>query len=183
MFTRPKHIHRYCKVFALDTLCDVLQTLQPLGWAVYGDSFTDVELTALADYMGTRFSSTGGSLHIESQVIADPCFGAPQTEEYQTTYSYRRGSETVSDTIRSFEPDFKYYDRTGVKRVLNHQDWDVHGPTHVVLPQRLLMSTVPEMFDVNVLFIKEPKKLEMVKTESLKAPIFVCYAEGASDAA
>lgn len=39
------------------------------------------------------------------------------------------------------------------------------------------------MFDVNVLFIKEPKKLEMVRTQSLKAPIFVCYVGGAFDAA
>ena len=35
-----KPIHRYCKVFSFENLCDVLETLRPLGWAVYGDAFT-----------------------------------------------------------------------------------------------------------------------------------------------
>lgn len=182
MFTRPKHIHRYCKVFSLENLCDILQTLRPLGWAVYGDTFSDRELASLADYVGSRFSSTGGSFEVKTYVVDDP-LERPDEPEYQTEYSYQRGHETVSEVISSIDPEFKFYDRQGVKRVLNHQSWDVHGPTHVVLPQRLLSSEVPEMFDVNVLFIKEPKKLEMVQTTSLKAPIFVCYAEGVSDAA
>lgn len=150
-----KPIHRYCKVFSFENLCDVLETLRPLGWAVYGDAFTNAELSALADYIGSRFSSTGGSLKIETEVVGDP-FG---------------------------DPDFEFHDREGIKRVLSWESWDVHGPTHVVLPQYLLSSTAPEMFDVNVLFIKEPKKLEMVRTQSLKAPIFVCYVGGASDVA
>lgn len=182
MFVKPKHIYRYCRVFSLENLCDILQTLQPLGWAVYGDSFTDAELGALADYVGSRFSSTGGSLRVETEVIGD-LFKCRDELEYQTTYSYQRGHETVSEVITSIDPDFKFYDRQGIKRVLNHQAWDVHGPTHVVLPQRLLSNEVPEMFDVNVLFIKNPKKLEMVKTLSTKAPIFVCYAEGVADVA
>ena len=177
-----KPMHRYCKVFTLDTICDILQTLKPLGWAVYGDSFTGVELASLADYVSSRFSSTGGSLQIETEVVGDP-FGDPHSREYKMRYSYRKGSQIVSDTLRSVDPDFEFYDREGVKRVLSWTDWDIHGPTHVVLPQRLLSSTVPEMFDVNVLFIREPKKLEMVKTESAKAPIFVCYVEGVADAA
>lgn len=152
-----KPIHRYCKVFSFENLCDVLETLRPLGWAVYGDTFTNAELSALADYLGSRFSSTGGSLEIETEV--------------------------VGDTIRSVDPDFEFHDREGIKRVLSWESWEVHGPTHVVLPQYLLSSTAPEMFDVNVLFIKEPKKLEMVRTQSLKAPIFVCYVGGAFDAA
>lgn len=182
MFVKPKHIHRHCKVFTLDTICDVLQTLHPLGWAVYGDSFTEVELASLADYIGSRFSSTGGSLKIETEVVGDP-FGDPLLREYERRYSYRRGSQIISDTIRSVDPDFEFHDREGIKRVLSWESWEVHGPTHVVLPQYLLSSTAPEMFDVNVLFIKEPKKLEMVRTQSLKAPIFVCYAEGVSDVA
>lgn len=182
MFVKPKHIHRHCKVFTLDTICDVLQTLHPLGWAVYGDSFTEVELASLADYIGSRFSSMGGSFNVKTYVVDDP-IECPDEVKYQTEYSYQRGRETVSEVYTSIDPDFKFYDRTGIKRVLNHQSWDVHGPTHVVLPQRLLSSSVPEMFDVNVLFIKEPKKLEMVRTQSLKAPIFVCYAEGVSDVA
>lgn len=182
MFVKPKHIHRYCKVFSLENLCDILQTLQPLGWAVYGDAFSDRELASLADYVGSRFHSTGGSLEIETSVIGDP-FRPRDELEYQTSYSYRRGHETVSEVITSIDPDFKFYDRQGIQRVLNYQDWDMHGPTHVVLPQRLLSNEVPEMFDVNVLFIKEPKKLKMVKTLSTKAPIFVCYADEISDAA
>lgn len=182
MFVKPKHIHRHCKVFTLDTICDVLQTLHPLGWAVYGDSFTEVELASLADYIGSRFSSTGGSFEVKTYVVDDP-IKCPDKVEYQTEYSYQRGCETVSEVYTSIDPDFKFYDRQGIKRVLNHQSWDVHGPTHVVLPQCLLSREVPEMFDVNVLFIKERKKLEMVKTLSKKAPIFICYAEGVSDAA
>jgi len=177
-----KPIHRYCKVFSFENLCDVLETLRPLGWAVYGDTFTNAELSALADYLGSRFSSTGGSLDIETEVVGDP-FGGLHLQEYKRRYSYQRGSQIISDTVHSVDPDFEFYDREGIKRVLSWESWDVHGPTHVVLPQRLLMSTVPEMFDVNVLFIKESKKLEMVKTQSTKAPIFVCYAEGVSDAA
>lgn len=173
-----KPIQRCCKVFSFENLCDVLETLRPLGWAVYGDAFTNAELSALADYLGSRFSSTGGSFEIETEVVGDPLL-----QEYKRRYSFRRGSQIISDTIRSVDPDFEFHDREGIKRVLSWESWDVHGPTHVVLPQRLLMSTVPEMFDVNVLFIKESKKLEMVRTESLKTPIFVCYVEGASDAA
>lgn len=177
-----KPIHRYCKVFSFENLCDVLETLRPLGWAVYGDTFTNKELSALADYLGSRFSSTGGSLEIETEVVGDR-FGCQHLLEYKRRYNYRRGSQIVSDTIRSADPNFEFHDREGIKRVLSWESWEVHGPTHVVLPQYLLSSTVPEMFDVNVLFIKEPKKLEMVQTTSLKAPIFVCYAEGVSYAA
>lgn len=177
-----KPIHRYCKVFSFENLCDVLETLRPLGWAVYGDTFTNAELSAIADYLGSRFSSTGGSLEIETEVVGDP-FGDPLLREYKRRYSYRRGSQIISDTIRLVDPDFEFHDREGIKRVLSWESWEVHGPTHVVLPQYLLSSTAPEMFDVNVLFIKEPKKLEMVRTQSLKAPIFVCYVGGAFDAA
>lgn len=173
-----KPIHRYCKVFSFENLCDVLETLRPLGWAVYGDTFTNAELSALADYLGSRFSSTGGSLEIETKVVGDPLL-----REYERRYSFRRGSQIISDTIRSVDPDFEFHNREGIKRVLSWESWDVHGPTHVVLPQYLLSSTAPEMFDVNVLFIKEPKKLEMVRTQSLKAPIFVCYVGGASNVA
>lgn len=45
-----KPIHRYCKVFSFENLCDVLETLRPLGWAVYGDAFTNAELSALAHH-------------------------------------------------------------------------------------------------------------------------------------
>lgn len=177
-----KPVHRYCKVFSFENLCDVLETLRPLGWAVYGDAFKEAELASLADYVGSRFSSTRGSFEVETYVVDDP-LESPDEVKYQTEYSYQRGHETVSEVYTSIDPDFKFHDRQGIKRVLNHQSWDVHGPTHVVLPQRLLSNEVPEMFDVNVLFIKEPKKLEMVKTLSKKAPIFVCYAEGVSDVA
>ena len=38
-----KPIHRYCKVFSFENFCNVLETLRPLGWAVYGDTFTNAE--------------------------------------------------------------------------------------------------------------------------------------------
>ena len=107
-----KPIHRYCKVFSFENLCDVLETLRPLGWAVYGDAFTNSELSALADYLGSRFSSTGGSLEIETEVVGDP-FGDPHLKEYKRRYSFQRGSQIISDTIRSVDPDFEFHDREG----------------------------------------------------------------------
>lgn len=178
MFNGHEPIHRYVKVVSFDELCVLLQRLQPNGWAVYGDTLEKPILEALANQAGSSFSSTGGSLQIETRPVE---FAFEPT--FQFDYRLTRGEQVVSKKLMTTDPDFEFYNNQGVKEVLSWQEWDTPGPTHVILPQRLIHTDVPEVFDVNVLFIKEPKKLEMVRTQSLKAPIFVCYVGSAFDAA
>lgn len=168
-----KPIHRYCKVISFDDLCSTLRRLQPNGWAVYGDAIETPILKALADEAGSSFSSTGASLQIETRPIEfafDP--------SYHVDYRLTRGEQVVSKKMITSDPDFVFYNNTGVKEVLSWQEWDVPGPTHVILPQRLVHTDVPEMFDVNVIFTRDGWKLATVKTKALKAPIFVCSVGG-----
>lgn len=173
MFDGPKPIHRYCKVVSFDDLCDTLRRLQPNGWAVYGDAIENPILEALANEAGSSFSSTGGSLQIETYPIE---FAFDPT--YKIDYRLTRGNQVVSKKITTSDPDFIFRNNRGVKEVLSWQEWDTPGPTHVILPQRLIHTDVPEMFDVNVMFIKDGWKLATVKTKSLTAPIFVCDVGG-----
>lgn len=173
MFNRPDPIHRYVKAVCFDELCALLQKLQPNGWAVYGDSIEQPILKALADQAGSSFSSTGGSLQIETRPVE---FAFVST--FQVDYRLTRGEQVVSKKLMTTDPDFEFYNNQGVKEVLSWQEWDMPGPTHVILPQRLIHTDVPEMFDVNVMFIRDGWKLATVKTKALTAPIFVCSVEG-----
>lgn len=173
MFNGSEPIHRYVKVVCFDELCVLLQKMQPDGWAVYGDAIEKPILEALANQAGSSFSSTGGSLQIETRPVEfafEPSF--------HVDYRLTRGKQVVSKTLITSDPDFEFYNNQGVKEVLSWQDWDAPGPTHVILPQRLIHTDVPEMFDVNVVFIRDDWKLATVKTKALKAPIFVCSVEG-----
>lgn len=168
-----KPIHRYAKVISFDELCVLLQKLQPNGWAVYRDSIERPILRALADQAGSSFSSTGGSLEIETRPVEfafEPSF--------HVDYRLTRGKQVVSKKLITSDPDFEFYNNRGVKEVLSWQEWDTPGPTHVILPQRLIHTDVPEMFDANVMFVRYGWKLATVKTKALKAPIFVCSVEG-----
>lgn len=173
MFDVPERIHRYVKVVSFDKLCVLLQKVQPNGWAVYGDAIEKPVLKALADQAGSRFSSTGGSLQIETRPVE---FAFEPT--FQVDYRLTRGEQVVSKKLMTTDPDFEFYNNQGVKEVLSWQEWDSPGPTHVILPQRLIHTDVPEMFDVNVMFIRDSWKLATVKTKALTAPIFVCSVEG-----
>lgn len=160
-------IYRRCKVFDFDTVCHILRELKPNGWGVYGNNIDDSRLRTLADFMGKSFNSTGGGLEIETRPVND----LPSDDrivDYETVYT----------VIRAQDPDFEFHDKEGVKRFLSWGEWDQPGPTHVILPLRLLSSDAPEMFDANVLFTTSTESVMLVKTTSKKAPIFVCRANG-----
>nr|DAQ69999.1 MAG TPA: hypothetical protein [Caudoviricetes sp.] len=173
MFNGPKPIHRYVKVVSFDELCVLLQRLQPNGWAVYGDTLEKPILEALANQAGSSFSSTGGSLQIETRPVE---FAFEPT--FQVDYRLTRGEQVVSKKLMTTDPDFEFYNNQGVKEVLSWQEWDTPGPIHVILPQRLIHTDVPEMFDANIMFVRDSWKLATVKTKALTAPIFVCSVEG-----
>nr|DAT53500.1 MAG TPA: hypothetical protein [Caudoviricetes sp.] len=168
-----KPIHRYVKVISFDELCDFMRRLQPNGWAVYGDDIERSVLEALANEAGSSFSSTGGSLQIETRPVE---FAVEPN--YQVDFQLTRGNQVISKKIYTVDPDFEFYNNRGIKEVLSWQEWDTAGPTHVILPQRLIHTDVPEMFDVNIMFIQDDWKLATVKTKALTAPIFVCRVGG-----
>lgn len=166
-------IYRCCKVFDFDTVCHIIRELKPNGWGVYGNNIDDSRLRALADFMGKSFNSTGGSIEIETR----PVMTIPHDDkivDYETKYRYTRGGKVVSTVICTQDPDFEFHDKEGVRRFLSLEEWDQPGPTHVILPLRLLSSDAPEMFDANVLFTTSTESVMLVKTTSKKAPIFVC---------
>lgn len=148
-------VYRCCKVFDFDTVCHILRELKPNGWGVYGNNIDDSRLRTLADFMGKSFNSTSGSIEVETRVACD-----------------------LPSDDRTADPDFEFHDKEGVRRFLSWEEWAQHGPTHVILPLRLLSSDAPEMFDVNVLFTTSTESVMLVKTTSKKAPIFVCRVNG-----
>nr|DAN32766.1 MAG TPA: hypothetical protein [Caudoviricetes sp.] len=164
-------VYRCCKVFDFDTVCHILRELKPNGWGVYGNNIDDFRLRTLADFMGKSFNSTGGSIEVESRTVN-------HTIEGETKYRYIRDGKVVSTVIRTQDPDFEFHDNEGVRRFLSWEEWDQSGPTHVILPLRLLSSDAPEMFDANVLFTTSTESVMLVKTTSKKAPIFVCRVNG-----
>lgn len=170
-------VYRCCKVFDFDTVCHILRELKPNSWGVYGNNIDDSRLRTLADFMGKSFNSTGGSIEVETSVVCD-LPSDDRTNDYETKYSLFRGGKTVSTVIRTADPDFEFHDKEGVKQFLSWEEWDQSGPTHVILPLRLLSSDAPEMFDVNVLFTTSTESVMLVKTTSKKAPIFVCRVNG-----
>lgn len=165
-------VYRCCKVFDFDTVCHILRELKPNDWGVYGNNIDDSRLRTLADFMGKSFNGTGGSIEVETSVVCD----LPSDD--RTKYSLFRGGKTASTVIRAADPDFEFHDKEGVKRFLSWEEWDQSGPTHVILPLRLISSDAPEMFDVNVLFTTSTESVMLVKTTSKKAPIFVCRVNG-----
>ena len=170
-------VYRCCKVFDFDTVCHILRELKPNGWGVYGNNIDDSRLRTLADFMGKSFNSMSGSLEIETR----PVENLPSDDrivDYETEYRLCRGGKVVSTVIRTQDPDFESHDKEGVKRFLSWEEWDQPGPTHVILPLRLLSSDAPEMFDANVLFTTSTESVMLVKTTSKKAPIFVCRVNG-----
>lgn len=158
----PNAYYRCCKVFDFDTVCDIMRELKPNGWGVYGNTIDDARLRTLADFMGKSFNSTGGSIEVKSHPV-------------NIQFS---GDKVTSTRIRTEDPDFVFHDNEGVRRLLSWEEWDQHGPTHVILPLRLLHTEAPEMFDVNVLFTTSTESVMLIKTESRKAPIFVCRVNG-----
>lgn len=169
--------YRCCKVFDFDTVCHILRELKPNGWGVYGNNIDDSRLRTLADFMGKSFNSTGGSIEVVTRPV-DIKLHDEKFVDYETKYRLIRGGKQVSTVIRTKDPDFMFHDKEGVKRFLSWEEWDQHGPTHVILPLRLLSSDAPEMFDVNVLFTTSTESVMLVKTTSKKAPIFVCRVNG-----
>lgn len=170
-------VYRCCKVFDFDTVCHILRELKPNSWGVYGNNIDDSRLHVLADFMGKLFNSTGGSLEIETRPVND----LPSDDrivDYETKYRLRRGGKVVSTVIRTADPDFEFHDKEGVRRFMSWEEWDRPGPTHVIIPLRLLSSDAPEMFDANVLFTTSTESVMLVKTTSKKAPIFVCRVNG-----
>lgn len=169
--------YRCCKVFDFDTVCNIMRELKPNGWGVYGNNIDDASLRTLADFMGKSFNSTGGSIEVESRPV-EPQFSGEEFKDYETRYRFTRGDKVTSTIIRTEDPDFVFHDNEGVRRLLSWEEWDQHGPTHVILPLRLLHTEAPEMFDVNILFTTSTKSVVFIKTESRKAPIFVCRVNG-----
>lgn len=170
-------VYRCCKVFDFDTVCHILRELKPNGWGVYGNNIDDSRLRTLSDFMGKSFNSMSGSLEIETR----PVENLPSDDrivDYETKYRLYRDGKTVSTVIRTQDPDFEFRDKEGFKRFLSWEEWDQPGPTHVILPLRLLSSDAPEMFDANVLFTTSTESVMLVKTTSKKAPIFVCRVNG-----
>lgn len=170
-------VYRCCKVFDFDTVCHILRELKPNGWGVYGNNIDDSRLRTLADFMGKSFNSTGGSIEVESRPVSHTIDDEKFTD-YETKYRYTRDGKVVSTVIRTSDPDFEFHDKEGVRRFLSWEEWDQPGPTHVILPLRLLSSDAPEMFDANVLFTTSTESVMLVKTTSKKAPIFVCRVNG-----
>lgn len=173
----PNAYYRCCKVFDFDTVCHIMRELKPNGWGVYGNNIDDARLRTLADFMGKSFNSTGGSIEVESRPVVTE-IDKKDFIDYQTKYRFTRGNKIVSTSIRTEDPDFEFHDKEGIHRFLSWEEWDQHGPTHVILPMRLLHSEAPEMFDVNVLFTTSTESVMLVKTVSRKAPIFVCRVNG-----
>lgn len=118
MFNGPELIHRCVKVVSFDELCVLLQKVQPNGWAVYGDAIEKPILKALADQAGSSFSSTGGSLQIETRPVV---FALEPT--FQVDYRLTRGKQVASKKLITTDPDFEFYNNQGVKEVLSWQDW------------------------------------------------------------
>lgn len=170
-------VYRCCKVFDFDTVCHILRELKPNGWGVYGNNIDDSRLRTIADFMGKSFNSTGGSVEVESRPVNRVVEGGTPTA-FETKYRYTRDGKVVSTVIRTQDPDFEFHDKEGVRRFLSWEEWDQPGPTHVILPLRLLSSDAPEMFDANVLFTTSTESVMLVKTTSKKAPIFVCRVNG-----
>lgn len=170
-------IYRCCKVFDFDTVCHILRELKPNGWGVYGNNINDSRLRTLADFMGKSFNSTGGSIEVESRPVNHTISGEEFTD-FETKYRFTRDGKVVSTVIRTSDPDFEFHDKEGVRRFLSWEEWDQPGPTHVILPLRLLSSDAPEMFDANVLFTTSTESGMLVETTSKKAPIFVCRVNG-----
>jgi hypothetical protein len=170
-------VYRCCKVFDFDTVCHILRELKPNGWGVYGNNIDDSRLRTLADFMGKSFNSMGGRLEIETRPVED-LSSDDRIVDYETKYRLYRGGKVVSTVIRTADPDFEFHDNEGVRRFLSWEEWDQPGPTHVILPLRLLSSDAPEMFDVNVLFTTSTESVMLVKTTSKKAPIFACRVNG-----
>ena len=170
-------VYRCCKVFDFDTVCHILRELKPNSWGVYGNNIDDSRLRTLADFMGKTFNSTGGSIEVESRPVNHTISDGEFTD-FETKYRYNRDGKVVSTVIRTQDPDFEFHDKEGVRRFLSWEEWDQHGPTHVILPLRLLSSDAPEMFDANVLFTTSTESVMLVKTTSMKAPIFVCRVNG-----
>ena len=170
-------VYRCCKVFDFDTVCDIIRELKPNGWGVYGNNIEDSRLRTLADFMGKSFNSTGASIEVKSRAVNHTIPGEELTD-FETKYRYTRDGKVVSTVIRTADPDFEFHDKVGVHRLLSWEEWDQPGPTHVILPLRLLSSDAPEMFDANVLFTTSTESVLLVKTTSKKAPIFVCRVNG-----
>lgn len=173
----PNAFYRCCKVFDFDTVCNIMRELKPNGWGVYGNNIDDARLRTLADFMGKSFNSTGGSIEIKTRPVTTEIQGNKFTD-FETKYCFTRGNKVVSTRVRTEEPDFEFHDKEGVRQFLSWEEWDQHGPTHVILPLRLLHTEAPEMFDVNVLFTTSMESVMLVKTVSRKAPIFVCRVNG-----
>lgn len=170
-------VYRCCKVFDFDTVCHILRELKPNGWGVYGNNIDDARLRTFADFMGKSFNSTGGSFEVETRPV-ETMAHPDKIVDFETKYRFIRGGKVVSTAIRTQDPDFEFHDKEGVRRFLSWEEWDQPGPTHVILPLRLLSSDAPEMFDVNVLFTASTESVMLVKTTSKKAPIFVCRVNG-----
>ena len=173
----PNAYYRCCKVFDFDTVCNIMRELKPNGWGVYGNIIDDARLRTLADFMGKSFNSTGGSIEVETRPV-EAMAHPDKIVDFETKYRFIRGGKVVSSSVRTSDPDFEFHDKEGVKRFLSWEEWDQHGPTHVILPLRLLHTEAPEMFDVNILFTASTESVMLIKTESRKAPIFVCRVNG-----
>lgn len=147
---------RTCKVLTRDELVFKLKELQPQGWAVYGDHLAHTTLARISDYVGKAFSNTGTSIRVLTRLM-----------------------DSSENTVRrTADPSFIFRNKEGRREILNWQDWDIPGPTHVILPRRLLATDAPEMFDVNVLFTPNPASVVRVPTSATNAPIFVCHIGG-----
>lgn len=173
----PNAYYRCCKVFDFDTVCNIMRELKPNSWGVYGDVISDAHLHTLADFMGKSFNSTGGSIEVKTRLVTTEIQDNKFTD-FETSYRFTCGGKIMSTKVRTSDPDFEFHDKEGVRRFLSWEEWDQHGPTHVILPLRLLRTEAPEMFDVNVLFTASSESVMLVKTESRKAPIFVCRVNG-----
>lgn len=147
---------RTCKVLTRTELILKLEELQPEGWAVYGDHLAHTTLARISDYVGKAFSKTGSSTRVLTRVMGPS-----------------------ENTIRrTADPSFIFRNKEGKREILNWQDWDTPGPTHVILPRRLLSTDAPEMFDANVLFTPNPATTVRIPTTAPNSPIFVCYIGG-----
>lgn len=173
----PNAYYRCCKVFDFDTVCNIMRELKPNGWGVYGNDIDDARLRTLADFMGKSFNSAGGSVEVESRPV-ETMTHSDKIVDVETTYRFIRGGKVVSTSVRTSDPNFEFHDKEGVRRFQSWEEWDQHGPTHVILPLRLLHTEAPEMFDVNILFTASTESVMLIKTESRKAPIFVCRVNG-----
>lgn len=147
---------RTCQVLTRGELVLKLEELQPEGWAVYGDHLSHTTLARISDTVGKEFSSTGTSTRVLTRLM----------------------DSSENAVRRTADPSFIFRNQEGKREILNWQEWDISGPTHVILPRRLLSTDAPEMFDANVLFTPNPAAKVRVPTAAPDAPIFVCYIGG-----